>query len=96
VVVGGVASNLALRKRLLSLLQDIHKNDTENIDQPPDVIESILPWQLIFPPVKLCTDNGVMVAWTGIEKLQEGISNDIQGQDVIARWPLGHPITTIV
>ena len=24
--------------------------------------------QLIVPPMRLCTDNGVMVAWAGIER----------------------------
>ncbi|KAK1165603.1 putative tRNA N6-adenosine threonylcarbamoyltransferase, mitochondrial isoform X1 [Acipenser oxyrinchus oxyrinchus] len=28
---------------------------------------------LLCPPPKLCTDNGVMIAWNGIEKLREGI-----------------------
>jgi N6-L-threonylcarbamoyladenine synthase len=27
---------------------------------------------LVFPPPKLCTDNGVMAAWAGIEKLNLG------------------------
>lgn len=39
------------------------------------------------PPIKLCTDNGVMIAWTGIEHLQ---LNDTQQLNVAARprWPL--------
>lgn len=45
---------------------------------------------LIFPPVSLCTDNGVMPAWTGIEKLLMGISDDPHEQEVVARWPLGN------
>lgn len=32
---------------------------------------------LIIPPVKLCTDNAAMVAWTGIELMQRGIIPDI-------------------
>ena len=28
--------------------------------------------KLIFPPPQLCTDNGVMAAWAGIEKLNLG------------------------
>jgi len=31
---------------------------------------------LIVPPVKLCTDNAAMVAWTGIELMQHDISPD--------------------
>lgn len=44
---------------------------------------------LIFPPPNLCTDNGVMVAWAGIEKLNQGISDSIEDQIAHARWPLG-------
>lgn len=42
---------------------------------------------LVAPPVALCTDNGVMVAWTGLERLRLGLSD---GFDVAARprWPL--------
>lgn len=42
-----------------------------------------------FPPVRLCTDNGVMVAWAGVERLREGMATDTQNLDVRARWPLG-------
>ncbi|MCI28661.1 putative tRNA N6-adenosine threonylcarbamoyltransferase mitochondrial-like, partial [Trifolium medium] len=28
--------------------------------------------QLVCPPPRLCTDNGVMVAWTGIEHFRVG------------------------
>lgn len=45
--------------------------------------------KVYFPPIKLCTDNGVMVAWAGIEKFQLGISNAIEDQEPISRWPLG-------
>lgn len=44
---------------------------------------------MIVPPPRLCTDNGVMVAWSAIEKLKRGYSDPIEGQDVLARWPLG-------
>ncbi len=42
---------------------------------------------LVTPPLKLCTDNGVMVAWAGLERLQRGL---IDGLDTPARprWPL--------
>lgn len=51
---------------------------------------SALP--LVFPPPALCTDNGVMVAWSGVEKLLMGISDDVDVEDVVARWPLGAPL----
>ena len=50
------------------------------------------PIDLIFPPVSLCTDNGVMAAWAGIEKLVLGISDPIEEQEAVARWPLGSQI----
>lgn len=39
------------------------------------------------PPSSLCTDNGAMIAWAGIEKLQRG---EISPMDIPARprWPL--------
>ncbi len=50
------------------------------------------PLPLIFPPPALCTDNGVMTAWAGVELFSAGVSHEAQGQDVIARWPLGLPV----
>jgi N6-L-threonylcarbamoyladenine synthase len=42
---------------------------------------------LLAPPVRLCTDNAVMVAWTGIERLRLGL---VDGLDFAPRprWPL--------
>jgi N6-L-threonylcarbamoyladenine synthase len=44
-------------------------------------------FQLVAPPVRLCSDNAVMVAWAGLERLRLGWSD---GLDVNARprWPL--------
>lgn len=40
------------------------------------------------PPLKLCTDNGVMIAWAGMEKFINGeIEEDIDFP-VFPRWPL--------
>lgn len=43
--------------------------------------------RLVAPPVRLCTDNGVMIAWAGIERLALGL---VDGLDFAARprWPL--------
>lgn len=43
--------------------------------------------ELVAPPIKLCTDNGVMIAWAGLEHLR---INDTSLLDVAARprWPL--------
>ena len=77
VVVGGVAANHDLRRRLLNLLAT--RSRSSGMKSLP----------LIFPPANLCTDNGVMVAWAGIEKLSMGLSDNPHGQEVIPRWPLG-------
>lgn len=42
---------------------------------------------LIAPPTALCTDNAIMVAWAGIERLRLG-SVDDQAVAARARWPL--------
>lgn len=43
--------------------------------------------RLIAPPVALCTDNGVMIAWAGVERLKLGLTD---GLDFAPRprWPL--------
>ncbi len=52
----------------------------------------------VCPPVKYCTDNGLMVAWTGVERLKLGLfkapppmnEEAIKANvDVLPRWPIG-------
>lgn len=45
-------------------------------------------WAISIPPARLCTDNGVMVAWAAVERLAKGIADDYDCLDVRARWPL--------
>lgn len=42
---------------------------------------------LIAPPVRLCSDNGAMIAWAGYERFKRGLVNEL---DFAARprWPL--------
>jgi N6-L-threonylcarbamoyladenine synthase len=42
---------------------------------------------LVVPPVQLCTDNGAMIAWTGIERLRLGLTDDMTFA-ARPRWPL--------
>ncbi|MBI2978283.1 MAG: tRNA (adenosine(37)-N6)-threonylcarbamoyltransferase complex transferase subunit TsaD [Rhodospirillales bacterium] len=44
-------------------------------------------FRFIAPPPRLCTDNGAMIAWAGIERLRAGLTD---GLDFAARprWPL--------
>ena len=44
-------------------------------------------FELIAPPVRLCTDNAVMVAWAGIERLRLGLTNEMSFAPR-PRWPL--------
>ncbi|BAT97730.1 hypothetical protein VIGAN_09126100 [Vigna angularis var. angularis] len=53
--------------------------------------------QLLCPPPRLCTDNGVMIAWTGIEHFRMGRydppppaeEREDFVYDIRPRWPLG-------
>lgn len=45
-------------------------------------------WRTVVPPPRLCTDNGVMVAWAAIEKANLGFSDVVDEEvEVIPRWP---------
>jgi len=42
---------------------------------------------MVAPPIRLCTDNAVMVAWAGIERLRLGWQDPV-GHAPRPRWPL--------
>lgn len=44
-------------------------------------------FQMVAPPVALCSDNAVMVAWCGIERLRLGLVDDL-GAEARPRWNL--------
>ena len=39
------------------------------------------------PPLSLCTDNGAMIAWAGLERFRLGLIDDLEAP-ARARWPL--------
>ena len=41
----------------------------------------------IAPPAGLCTDNGAMIAWLGIERLRMGLTDGLDFKPR-PRWPL--------
>ena len=47
----------------------------------------------VAPPPKLCTDNGVMVAWAGMERLRLGLTDGLDTPSR-PRWPLEEICTT--
>lgn len=54
--------------------------------------------QLLCPPAKFCTDNGVMIAWNGVERLREGSGILRPSVDVSyePKAPLGQNLTAEV
>jgi N6-L-threonylcarbamoyladenine synthase len=44
-------------------------------------------FDLVVPPVGLCTDNAAMVAWAGLERLALGLTSELDF-GARARWPL--------
>ena len=86
------SSRYFIYSRLLSLIENrgTPKRGSKAALYPPP--PSTIRWRLVFPPLGLCTDNGVMAAWAGVEKLNLGISDSAEDQEPVARWPLGTPI----
>lgn len=43
--------------------------------------------RFLAPPLRLCTDNGAMIAWAGIERFRDG-GRDGMALSARPRWPL--------
>ncbi|XP_061091097.1 tRNA N6-adenosine threonylcarbamoyltransferase, mitochondrial isoform X2 [Conger conger] len=59
------------------------------------IVTEATEFDLLCPPAKLCTDNGVMIAWNGVEKLREGkgIVTHVAHIRYEPKAPLGTDIT---
>ena len=45
--------------------------------------------QVFFPTQRLCTDNGIMIAWAGIQKFISGFqASEPENIEIYPRWPL--------
>jgi N6-L-threonylcarbamoyladenine synthase len=44
-------------------------------------------YRLVVPPARLCTDNGAIIAWAGLERLARGDADPLDAP-ARARWPL--------
>jgi N6-L-threonylcarbamoyladenine synthase len=53
--------------------------------------------RLVAPPPALCSDNGVMIAWAGLERMQAGlVEDDALGFAPRPRWPLDEAAAPLV
>jgi hypothetical protein len=98
VVVGGVAANQDLRRRLSSLV-DWNYNKAVQLAKDPVVRARMRPLRVVCPPVGLCTDNGAMIAWAAVERFSLGYSDgyhddedDHEGGNGEAHVPNGPPV----
>ncbi|KAG0239888.1 glycoprotease family-domain-containing protein [Mortierella sp. GBAus27b] len=101
VISGGVGRNATLRTKMEELCQrhgdDISKSSkgsqassgggTSSSTGSGSTSVKRQPVQVICPPPKLCTDNAVMIAWTGLERYREGLV-DPYDIDIVPKWPL--------
>lgn len=62
------------------------------------IIGDKMGYKVYRPPPRLCTDNGIMIAWNGVEKIMKGSCGvpDINLKDVSPVEPLGKSIIDIV
>ena len=53
-------------------------------------------FQFIAPPLNLCTDNAVMIAWAGLERMAKGVTPDSLDVQPRSRWPLDANAETLI
>ena len=47
-----------------------------------------MDYELFCPPPKLCTDNGIMIAWNGMERWKAGvgIADDLDAVNIMGKY----------
>ncbi|KAK3568716.1 hypothetical protein QTP86_013873 [Hemibagrus guttatus] len=70
----------------------------EYIRETLRIVTDATGMQLLCPPAKFCTDNGVMIAWNGVERLKagKGVVSHTQEVTYEPRAPLGRDISAEV
>ncbi|XP_055472366.1 tRNA N6-adenosine threonylcarbamoyltransferase, mitochondrial isoform X2 [Psammomys obesus] len=60
-----------------------------------EIVANATQCTLLCPPPRLCTDNGVMIAWNGIERLRAGLGvlHDVEDIRYESKCPLGIDIS---
>lgn len=53
-------------------------------------------FRFIAPPMRLCTDNAVMIAWAGIERILADLPADTLDVQPRSRWPLDRQAQTLL
>ena len=71
--------------RLLVVAGGVAANGT--IREALRIAAEAMDFQMVAPPIRLCTDNAVMVAWAGLERLRLGLTDALETAPR-PRWPL--------
>ena len=53
-------------------------------------------FDFVAPPIRLCTDNAVMIAWAGLERMAAGLPADSLDVAPRSRWPLDEDAKAVV
>ncbi|XP_044729195.1 probable tRNA N6-adenosine threonylcarbamoyltransferase, mitochondrial [Chrysoperla carnea] len=61
------------------------------ISKALQIVCNEMGYKLVRPPPKLCTDNGIMIAWNGVERWKQncGIFEDLSQVDIQGKCTLG-------
>ena len=99
VISGGVGANQTIKGYIRKVSQNYPGKIKHNLQFISKVCERF-DCDVTSPPPRLCTDNGVMIAWNGLEKVRRGLDivrpEDAFDLDIASRAPLGIDISNEV